>query len=66
MTGSVTQQGSVRESQPAGRPAPAPRPPGPVDPLQDEARGRFADADPDAILLSELLEFCTNALSQKE
>ena len=40
--------------------------PGPVDPLQDEARDRFADADPDAILLSELLEFCTNALSQKE
>ena len=53
----MTQQGSVRESQPAGRPALVPRPPGPEDPLQGETRGRFADTDPDAILLSELLEF---------
>lgn len=57
VTSSVTQQGSVRESQPAGRPALVPRPPGPEDPLQGETRGRFADTDPDAILLSELLEF---------
>lgn len=45
--------------QPKGLPAP-------MDPLQGEARDRFVDSDPDVILLSELLEVGTNALSHKE